>query len=246
MSSHSEPVPMLKLYYARPSVYARPVWLALIEKQLPFELVPIDLSGQQFEPEFLAVNPFGHVPVLEDGDFRVIESMAILDYLEARYPDIALLPTEAAALAKVRVVQMLTLNELLPGVFKLLIENQRSNQKSAEIEYAQLRVSNTLGFLENLLGEGGYFAGEQFTFAEIVAGTIVYRVPELGIALADYPRLNRWSERLLARPSWQQIALSAEEWSTFKRRMRVIPKIWQRRRHQRVTALAQQGFRSKV
>ncbi|MBW4460954.1 MAG: glutathione S-transferase family protein [Nodosilinea sp. WJT8-NPBG4] len=229
---------MLKLYYARPSVYARPVWLALIEKQLPFELVTVDLSGKQFEPEFLAVNPFGHVPVLEDGDFRVIESMAILDYLEARYPDIALLPTDATALAKVRMVQMLTLNELLPGVFKLLIDNERSDQKSAEIEYAQLRVRNTLGFLENLLGDGCYFAGKQFTLAEIVAGTIVHKIPDLGVTLADYPRLHHWSEQLLARPSWQQIALSAEEWSTFKRRMRVIPKIWQRRRHQRMTALS--------
>ncbi|MBD1875415.1 glutathione S-transferase family protein [Nodosilinea sp. FACHB-131] len=233
---------MLKLYYARPSVYARPVWLTLIEKQLPFELVTVDLSGKQFEPEFLAVNPFGHVPVLEDGDFRVIESMAILDYLEARYPDIALLPKDATALAKVRMVQMLTLNELLPGVFKLLIDNQRSDQKSAEIEYAQLRIKNTLGFLENLLGDGCYFAGKQFTFAEIVAGTIVHKVPDLGVALTDYPRLSHWSERLLARPSWQQIALSAEEWSTFKRRMRVIPKIWQRRRHQRMTALSQQSL----
>ena len=233
---------MLKLYYARPSVYARPVWLALIEKQLPFELAPVDLSGKQFEPDFLAVNPFGHVPVLKDGDFRVIESMAILDYLEARYPDIALLPTDATALARVRMVQMLTLNELLPGVFKLLIDDQRSDQKSAEIEYAQLRVRNTLGFLENLLGDGCYFAGKQFTLAEIVAGTIVHKVPDLGVALADYPRLSHWSERLLARPSWQQIALSAEEWSTFKRRMRVIPKIWQRRRHQRMTALSQQSL----
>jgi glutathione S-transferase len=62
---------MLKLYYARPSAYARPVWLALLEKQLTFELIPVDLSGKQFEPEFLALNPFSHVPVLVDGDFRV-------------------------------------------------------------------------------------------------------------------------------------------------------------------------------
>jgi glutathione S-transferase len=96
--------------------------------------------------------------------------------------------------------------------------------------------------LENLLGDGCYFAGEQFTLAEIVAGTIVHKVPDLGVALTNYPRLSRWSERLLARPSWQQIALSVEEWNTFKRRMRVIPKLWQRRRQQRMTALSQQSL----
>jgi glutathione S-transferase len=233
-------IAMLKLYYARPSAYARPVWLALLEKQLPFEMVAVDLSGQQFEPDFLAINPFGHVPVLVDGDVRVIESMAILDYLEARYPEISLLPTEAVVVAHVRMVQMVTLNELLPAVFKLLLGDGRSSKASVEVEYAQLRAKNTLAFFEDLLGSARYFAGDQLTLAEIMAGTLVHKLPDLGIALEDYPRLMRWSERLLARPAWQQIELSAEEWSTFKRRMRVIPKIWQRRRQQRVNALAQQ------
>ena len=231
---------MLKLYYARPSVYARPVWLALLEKQLPFELMTIDLSGQQFEPDFLAVNPFGHIPVLVDGDFRVIESLAILDYLEARYRDRPLLPVEPRALATVRMVQLVALNELLPPVFKLLMQDNRSGETSAEIAYAQLRAKTTLGFLEELLADSQYFAGDQLTLAEIVAGTIVHKLPDLGVSLAGYPGLSRWSEQLLARPTWQQIELSAEEWGLFKRRMRVIPKIWQRRRHQRMVVLAQQ------
>ncbi|MGB8701725.1 MAG: glutathione S-transferase family protein [Thermosynechococcaceae cyanobacterium] len=230
---------MLKLYYARPSAYARPVWLALLEKQLPFELIAVDLSGEQFESEFLAVNPFSHVPVLVDGEFRVIESLAILDYLEARYPSPSLLPTDAAALARVRMVQLVTLNELLPAVFKLLVYHGNTNEpsgseQSMELAYAQRRATNTLSFLETLLGDAVYFAGEQITLAEIVAGTLIYRMPDLGIALTDYPYLKIWSERLLSRPTWQQIELSPEEWSTFKRRMRLIPKIWDRRRRQRM------------
>lgn len=231
---------MLKLYYARPSAYARPVWLALLEKQLPFELIPVDLGGEQFEPEFLALNPFSHVPVLVDGDFRVIESLAILDYLEARYPELSLLPSDAIALARVRMVQLVTLNELLPAVFKLLVHDENSSKRAAEFEYAQLRAINTLSFLENLLGDSPYFASEQLTLAEIVAGTLVYRMPDLGIALTDYPRLNVWSERLLSRPTWQQIELNSEEWSNVKRRMQVIPKVWKRRRRQRMNALSQQ------
>ncbi len=230
---------MLKLYYARSSVYSRPVWLALLEKQLPFQLIPVDLSGEQFEPEFLALNPFSHVPVLVDGDFRVIESLAILDYLEARYPDPPLLPSNAIALAKVRMVQMVALNELLPAVIKLLVHDEGSSEESANLEYARLRAINTLSFLENLLGDSTYFAGEQLTLAEIVAGTLVYRMPSLGIALTSYPRLNGWSERLLLRPTWQQIELSPEEWSSFKRHIRVIPKVWERRRRQRMNALSQ-------
>lgn len=223
-----------------PSVYARPVWLALLEKQLPFELISVDLSGQQFEPDFLAVNPFGHIPVLVDEGFRVIESLAILDYLEARHPERALLPTEPRALAKVRMVQLVAFHELLPAVFKLLMQDKRPGEPSVEIEYAQLRAKTTLAFLEDMLADSQYFAGDQLTLAEIVAGTIVHKMPDLGISLVGYPGLKRWSEPLLARPTWQQIELSADEWSNFRRRMRVMPKIWQRRRRQRVAALMQQ------
>jgi len=229
---------MLKLYYARPSAYARPVWLALLEKQLPFELIPVDLSGAQYEPEFLALNPFSHVPVLVDGEFRVIESLAILDYLEARYPAHSLLPIEAKALARMRMVQLVTFNELLPAIIKLLIHNEAPAEQSGDLEYAQLRALNTLAFLEDLLGDSPYFAGEQLTLAEIVAGTLVYRLPALGTPLNDYPRLKDWCDRLLSRPTWQQIELSAEEWGNFKRRIKILPKVWERHRRQRINALS--------
>jgi glutathione S-transferase len=231
---------MLQLYYARPSAYARPVWLALLEKQLPFELIPVNLGGEQLEPEFLAINPFGHVPVLVDGEVQIIESLAILDYLEVQYPSPPLLPRDAVTLAKVRMVQSVTFNELLPAIFKLLFESETPDAaQSEEWIYAQLRAQNTLGFFENLLGDGLYFAGEQLTMAEIVAGTLVGRLPDLGVMLTDYPRLWDWSARLWNRPSWQQIALSAEEWHSFKRHIRVLPKIWQRRRRQRMNVLSQ-------
>ena len=81
---------MLKLYHDPISPNSRRVWVALLEKELEFELVPINLNGDQLQPEFLALNPFHHIPVLVDNGFRVLESLAILDYLEAKYPTPAL------------------------------------------------------------------------------------------------------------------------------------------------------------
>jgi glutathione S-transferase len=224
---------MLKLYYARPSLYARPVWLALLEKQLSFELIPVNLGGDQFESEFMTLNPFSHVPVLVDGDFRVIESLAILDYLEAKYPNPPLLPKEPEVLATVRMAQLVALNELLPAIAKLIIHDKHS----ADSEYAHLRAINALNFLEGLLGNFSFFAGEQLTLGDVVAGTLICILPDLGIPLHEYPKLEVWSKHLLCRPTWQQIQLSAEEWSSFKRHLRVMPKIWERRRRQRVNAL---------
>lgn len=227
---------MLKLYYARPSAYARPVWLALLEKQLPFELIPVNLGGEQFEPEFLELNPFSHVPVLLDGDFRVMESRAILDYLDAQYPDRSLLPSDAKTLAVVRMVQSIAFSELLPSVIRLII----FDRDTSDWNTASQQVLKVLTFLESLLVEGPYFAGEHLTMAEIVAGTLVPVLPNLGISLGDYPNLKSWSSRLLARPSWQAIALTPDEWSDFKRRIKVLPKIWERQR-QKADRLSSQG-----
>jgi len=130
-------------------------------------------------PQFLALNPLamsGFGRWWFSGDWI----LAILDYLEARYPELSLLPSDAKALARVRMVQLVTLNELLPRCSNCSFMT-RTQARSAELEYAQLRAINTLSFLENLLGDS-YFASEQLTLAEIVAGTLVYRMPDLGIA----------------------------------------------------------------
>ncbi len=78
---------MLKFYYHPLSPISRRVLICLLEKSIEFEPVIVQLNlKEQFQPEFLALNPFHHVPVLVDGDVKLIESIAILDYLDARYP----------------------------------------------------------------------------------------------------------------------------------------------------------------
>jgi glutathione S-transferase len=228
---------MITLYYARPSIYSRPVWLTLLEKNLDFELVTVQLNGKQFEPEFREINPFSHIPVLVDDNFRVIESAAILDYLEAKYPNPSFLPTDAVTLAKVKMVQMVVTNELVPATAGLIIHQDNLS----ELEYAQLRAINVLNFLTDFLEDNLYFGGKDLTIADIVAGTIIPDLPRLGIDLVNYPQLSNWCERLLSRKSWQQIQLSDAEFQNFQRQFKVLPKIWQKRRRQRKVILTKQN-----
>lgn len=196
---------MLKLYYNPISLNARRVWIALLEKQIPFEPIELSLDGDQFHDDFTAINPLQRIPAIVDHGFRVIESLAILDYLEAKYPTPSLLPSKPEIIAMVRMVETVTVVELQPETIPLTRPLVGLEVDPQKLEAAQQRVANILQFFEKLLDEQNYFAGEQFTLAEVVAGTLVPSLP-----LEDYPHLKAWSEQLSQRDSWQQTEASPE------------------------------------
>jgi glutathione S-transferase len=193
---------MLTLYHLPISQNSRRVWITLIDKGLEFELVEVQLSGEQFKPEFLAINPFHHIPALVDDGFNVIESLAILDYLEVKYPTPVMLPKDGEDLAIVRMVEIVSVNELLPAITPLMPVILDLPGKNAEaIEQAKTKISTALNFFENQLDDRPYFGNENLTLAEIVAGSIVLWVPRGGISLDDYPTLKAWYDHLVPRPA---------------------------------------------
>ncbi len=211
---------MLRLYHTPISANSRRVWVTLLEKGLEFELVEVKMDGEQFQPDFLAINPFHHIPVLIDDGFKVIESLAILDYLEGKYPTPAMLPTDVEDLAKVRMVQLVSVNELLPATSVLFLKMlDLSGVEPEKIELAKQKIATGLKFLENLLDTRPYFGSEQLTLAEVVAGTIIPWLPRGGISLSEYPKLNAWCEGLIARPSWKASEATPEVIEAFKSRM---------------------------
>lgn len=215
---------MLKLYHNPLSTNSRRVWIALLEKELEFELVPLKLNGDQFQPDFLAISPFHHVPVLADGDFHLIETLAILDYLEAKYPAITLLPQDAQDLAIARMVQMVTVNELTPALSPFVRKSFGGVGDPEKLEKAGQQVATILRFFEDLLGDKPFFGSNAITLADVVAGVSVPWLPELGVSLDNYPKLQAWSERLNSRPSWQQTQASPELVEAFKAQMKQLMK----------------------
>lgn len=133
-----------------------------------------------------------------------MESLAILDYLEAKYPTPTMLPKDAKDLAIVRMVELLTINELLPATTPLLpLWVGLPGGDPEKIEMAKQKISTVLRVFESLLDNRPYFGSQNITLAEPVAGTVVPLLPGVGISLNEYPKLNAWTERLMARTAWQ-------------------------------------------
>jgi len=201
----------VKFYYHPISGNARRVWIALLEKQIPFEPILIKLDGDQFQPEFLAINPFHHIPVLVDDGFEVVESLAILDYLEAQYPTPSLMPKDAKAIATVRMVELVTLNELVPATVPLMQKMVQLSVAPEKIEAAQQQIAKVLSFFENKLSNNSYFIGENLTLADIVAGNSSFFLSLMGISVDSYPKVKTWLEQLMQRESFVKTAPTPEE-----------------------------------
>jgi glutathione S-transferase len=211
---------MIKLYYTPLSVNSRRVWATLLEKGLDFTLEEVNLSGEQFKPDFLALNPFHHIPVLVDGERTIIESFAIMDYLEAKYPHPTLMPESADALATVRMVQMVCLNELIPATRPMTMKVLFGREDPEAMAQAYQQVEIILKFLAAQLGSQSYFAGDRLTLADITAGTLAAWFPEMDISLDAYPTLIEWRNRLVSRDSWQQSQPAPGTLEAFRDRIR--------------------------
>jgi glutathione S-transferase len=202
---------MLKFYYAPISANSRRVWITLLEKQIPFEPIIVDLDGEQFQSEFTAINPLQRVPAIVDNELRIFESLAILDYLEAKYPIPELIPKELDKLAIARTVSMVSLTELQPAALTLTKQLMGLEIDPTSIDKARQRTSVILQFFEDTIGDRPYFTGDTFTIADIVAGTLVPSASMFGISLEPYPGLNAWIDRLSQRESFRQTAPTPEQ-----------------------------------
>jgi glutathione S-transferase len=216
---------MPTLYYNPISPNARRVWIAALEKGVEFEPMIIHLDGDQMGADFLAVNPFHHIPVWVEGNLRIVESLAVLDYLEKKYPTPALLPQNAEDIAIVRMVQLITANELFPELVYLIYERPDSEL----FAQAQQNVETVLGVLVNLLGDRPYFGNESLTLADIVAGTAFQLFPGLDISLQPHPTLQAWRDRLMARPVWAATQYQPTDLDRFKQRVRALVRLRRRR-----------------
>ena len=150
----------------------RVVWL-LEEMGLAYKLRPVDmLAGVENDPEFLAINPGGFIPAIQDGDVTMVESIAILEYLMARYGPTPLAPSPHDP-AFPAYQQFLHLGEagLAASIFFVVGARNFAPESGAWCNWsagqAQRVVDSRLGLVTRRLAHAPYMAGETFTAADI-------------------------------------------------------------------------------
>lgn len=197
---------MLRVHGYPGSLNVRKVLWLCAELGLDFEL--IDRGTTAFPasaPKYLARNPFGHVPLLEDGDFSLAESNTILRYLARREGRVDLLPSEARAAAGVERWldwQATDLNNSWRVAFVARYRDPGGDNDAAQVAQSQRAFDAKARILDDQLGRtGGYIAGVGFTLADIPIGLSVRRwlAMESDVRL---PNLAGYYELLCKRPAF--------------------------------------------
>lgn len=156
------------------------------------------------EPEYLALNPNGLIPVLIDGDFVLWESNAICRYLAAQAGDAALLP--AAPQARARVEQWMDwqageLNNAWRTAFMALVRGQPAAPEAVEQSVANW--NRHMGLLNGQLAKtGAHVTGDDFTLADVVLGLSAQRWKNAPIERVELPAVEAWLQRLSDRPGF--------------------------------------------
>jgi glutathione S-transferase len=200
----------LTFYCGSGSPYAWKVWLTLEHKRIPydFRLLSFD-RGDLRTPEFRAVNPRGQVPAIVDDGFALWESMAIVEYLEERYPQQPLLPRQAAERATVRRLMLEADNHLYAAQSGLmdatLFRAAAATEDAALIAASQGKLLEELARWDALL-TGEYLAGP-LSLADFTAYPylrLIRRVddrqPKNGLGDRLPSRLQAWMQRIEALP----------------------------------------------
>lgn len=197
----------LHTYYRSTSSYR--VRIALALKGQAYRSIPVNLirdGGEHRHADYLAVNPQGRVPTLctDEGD-RVIQSPAILEYLEERYPEPALLPTELMARARHRSVAALIGCDIHPLHNVAVLNRMRGLNVSEDDVQAWIAhwIGEGLKAVEALIDDDGFCFGE-LGLADVYLLPQLYAARRFNVELSALPRILRVEQLALAHPAFKQ------------------------------------------
>ena len=201
----------MKLYSIHNSNNCRRVNATIAHLGLDIEVVDPGFAGLK-SPELLAVNPNGKVPALVDGDFKLWESRAIMQYLASKKPGNELWPNDAKRQADIARWQFWEASHLQPGtgavafekLFKPFVLKQPTDEAAVKVGEKQFHA-----FAPVLTGhlEGKKFiVGDQLTLADFSVGACFSFAEPSGLPWEAYTNIRAWYARLGEVPAWKATA----------------------------------------
>ena len=205
----------MKLYMHPISMTCRPVMLFIADNNIDCEQQVVDLmTGEHHQEPYASLNPNRLVPLLEDGDFRLTESSAILKYLADKIGSPAY-PKDLKARAKVNeVMDWINTNFYRDWGYGLAYpqlfphQKRRSDEaQEATIEWGQKNARNWLQILnDHWLGpKNQYLCGDQITIADYFAAGIITLGELIRCDLSKYPNVERWLNNVKKLPNWTKV-----------------------------------------
>jgi glutathione S-transferase len=194
---------MLRFYFSPFSVFARRVHMALLEKEIPHEKVLVDLPArEQKQPAFLALNPYGRVPAIDDDGFRLYESATILTYLEQTRTAHPLSPQDTQGKALVDMHMRLCDLQFAPHARAIIFPKRfmpPDRWDTQAFALAQPEIEAHLTIVAHDLQGKDYLVGNTFSLADIAYLPFLHFLPLMEVTVP--PAIAAWSQRLLSRPS---------------------------------------------
>ena len=199
------------LYGSSLSPFTRKALAFLAEKGLPFEHRPV--PPRSTSPEFRACSPFGKIPALQDGDFRLADSSAICHYLERKYPKPALFPSNIEDFARMMWFEEFNDTLLIPAagkVFFQLVVRPNLLKEPTDMAAVEQALTNDIppvfDYLERQIS-GPFLVGDTITLADIAVHCIFVNLKITGhqVDAARWPKLAGYLAGLMARPTLAQI-----------------------------------------
>jgi len=204
----------MKLHFHPVSTASRPVVLFCAEANIAYEPVVVDLmTGAHHKEPYVSLNPSSMVPCLEDSDFVLTESSAILKYLAEKHNSPAY-PKDLEKRARVneRMDWFNTnfyrdwgYNLVYPQIFPHHIRKPEDAQK-ATIEWGKTNADRWLKVLDShIIGSRKYVCGDDITIADYFASELIALGDLIGNKIDRFPNANRWMNAMRALPSWKKV-----------------------------------------
>ena len=197
---------MIRLYTHPFSIVPWRVRIALHEKGIEYESVETDLYTKAATPQFLELNPFAQIPVLDDEGFVIAESIAILEYLEEKYPVPELLPSDIRLRATARKL-MCWGTDYWPVAWKKWMAPRfpsglGDTWTDESVEEGRSEIRHHLDVLDRQLGDKDWLTGE-YSLADVCYAPFVLVLDrvELGEEVDLRENVKQWVDRLKSRKS---------------------------------------------